>query len=81
MILGRGVSNNFLTAHARRKTSTHHLQKTDVAESNGGIRTRLWHQLKAKTTSGLILQGQKSPKTRKRWEIDEKCQRNTKSKP
>jgi hypothetical protein len=43
-----------------------HLQKTDAAESIGDIIIRLWHHLATKTTSGLILQGQKSPKTRKR---------------
>jgi hypothetical protein len=51
------MSNNFLTVHARRKTSTDHQQKTDAAESIGDIRIRLWHHLAAKTTSGFISQG------------------------
>jgi hypothetical protein len=47
--------NNFLTVHARRKTSTAHLYKTDAAESIGDIRNCLWHHLAAKTTAGLNL--------------------------
>jgi hypothetical protein len=51
------MSNNFLTAQDRRKTSIDHLQKTDVAESIGDIRNRLWYRLAVKTTSNLNLQG------------------------
>jgi hypothetical protein len=50
------MSNNFLTVHARRKTSTDHLHKTDDTESIGDFRIRLWLHLVLKTTSGLILQ-------------------------
>jgi hypothetical protein len=64
------MSNNFLTVHVRRKTSTDNLKKTDAAESIGDIRIRLWHHLAAKTTSGLNLQLWKSLKTRKRRAID-----------
>jgi hypothetical protein len=60
------MSNNLLTVRPRRKTSTDHLKKTDTAESIGDISYCLWHHPAAKTTSGLILQGLKSPKTRKR---------------
>jgi hypothetical protein len=60
------MSNNFLTVHPRRKKSTDHLQKTDAAEAIGDIGNCLWHHLAAETTSGLILQGQNSPKARKR---------------
>jgi hypothetical protein len=60
------MSNNFLTIHARQKTSADPLQKTDTAESIGDFSIRLWHHLADKTTSGLILQRQNSLKTRKR---------------
>jgi hypothetical protein len=74
------MSNNFLTVHPRRKTSTDHLWKTDTVDSIGDIRNCLWHHLAAKTISGFNLQVKKWPKTLKRWEIDNKCQRNTNSK-
>jgi hypothetical protein len=50
------MSNNFLTVHERRKTSTDHLQKINAVESIGEIRIRLWRHLAAKTTSYLKLQ-------------------------
>jgi hypothetical protein len=53
----RKKSNNFLTVHDARKTSTDHHLKTDAVESISDIRICLWHHLAAKTTSGLNLQG------------------------
>jgi hypothetical protein len=50
------MSNNFLTVHARRKTSTDHLEKADAAESISDLRICQWHHLAEKTTSGLNLQ-------------------------
>jgi hypothetical protein len=51
------MSNNFSPVHARRKTSTDHLKKTDAAESIGDFRFALPRHLAVKTPSGLGFEG------------------------
>jgi hypothetical protein len=56
------MSNNFLTVHARRKTSTDNLYKMAATESIGDIRYRLWHHLAAKTIPVSIFKAKNRPK-------------------
>jgi hypothetical protein len=66
------MSNNFLTVHTRRQTSTDHLKKTDAAESIGDNRIRLWHHPKAKLLPVSTGNGKNrlKPGNGERWTID-----------